>query len=105
MFYLFKRMGRINKAEWKGYLFGCLFSIGDFSDFSNNPDYSQPVCSGWMRLPSFRYYLGLVHYKQRSRKGVELINSCLSQPRVSRASRMNPLMNAAIPVTATLSGE
>ncbi|KAI0287212.1 P-loop containing nucleoside triphosphate hydrolase protein [Russula brevipes] len=27
MFYLFKRMGRINKAEWKGYLFGCLFSI------------------------------------------------------------------------------
>jgi ATP-binding cassette subfamily B (MDR/TAP) protein 1 len=63
MFYLFKRMGRINKAEWKGYLFGCLFSIGEFSDFSNNPDCSQPVCSGWMRLPSFRYYLGLVHYK------------------------------------------
>jgi ATP-binding cassette subfamily B (MDR/TAP) protein 1 len=27
-FYLFKRMGRINKDEWKGYLFGCLFSIG-----------------------------------------------------------------------------
>ena len=38
MFYLFRRMGGINKAEWKGYLFGCLFSIGDFSDFSNNPD-------------------------------------------------------------------
>ncbi|KAI0282942.1 P-loop containing nucleoside triphosphate hydrolase protein [Russula brevipes] len=27
MFYLFKRMGRINKAEWKGYLFGFLFAI------------------------------------------------------------------------------
>jgi len=29
-FYLFKRMGRINKDEWKGYLFGCLFSIGQY---------------------------------------------------------------------------
>ncbi|KAH9962226.1 P-loop containing nucleoside triphosphate hydrolase protein [Russula dissimulans] len=28
MFYLFKRMGKINKGEWKSYLFGCLFSIG-----------------------------------------------------------------------------
>jgi len=27
MFYLFKRMGRINKSEWKSYLFACLFSI------------------------------------------------------------------------------
>ena len=28
MFYLFKRMGRINKDEWKSYLFGCLFALG-----------------------------------------------------------------------------
>ncbi|KAI9507265.1 P-loop containing nucleoside triphosphate hydrolase protein [Russula earlei] len=27
MFYLFKRMGKINKGEWKGYLFGSLFAI------------------------------------------------------------------------------
>jgi ATP-binding cassette, subfamily B (MDR/TAP), member 1 len=30
MFYLFKRMGRINKDEWKSYLFGCLFAIGEY---------------------------------------------------------------------------
>ena len=31
MFYLFKRMGRINKDEWKSYLFGCLFAIGQYA--------------------------------------------------------------------------
>jgi ATP-binding cassette subfamily B (MDR/TAP) protein 1 len=30
-FYLFKRMGKINQGEWKSYLFGCLFSIGQYS--------------------------------------------------------------------------
>jgi ATP-binding cassette subfamily B (MDR/TAP) protein 1 len=30
MFYLFRRMGRINKGEWKNYLFGCLFAIGKY---------------------------------------------------------------------------
>jgi len=30
MFYLFKQMGRINKDEWKSYLFGCLFAIGEY---------------------------------------------------------------------------
>jgi ATP-binding cassette subfamily B (MDR/TAP) protein 1 len=30
MFYLFKRMGRINQDEWKSYLFGCLFAIGQY---------------------------------------------------------------------------
>jgi ATP-binding cassette subfamily B (MDR/TAP) protein 1 len=29
-FYLFKWMGRINKDEWKSYLFGCLFAIGEY---------------------------------------------------------------------------
>jgi len=33
LFYLFKRMGRINKGEWKHYLFGCLFSIGKYFPF------------------------------------------------------------------------
>ena len=31
MFYLFRRMGRINKGEWKSYLFGFLCSIGQYS--------------------------------------------------------------------------
>ena len=30
MFYLFKRIGRINKDEWKSYLFGCLFAVGQY---------------------------------------------------------------------------
>ena len=33
MFYLFKRMGKINKAEWKNYLFGALFAIGKYFPF------------------------------------------------------------------------
>ena len=36
MFYLFKRMGRINKGEWKHYLFGFLFSIGKYFTFEDN---------------------------------------------------------------------
>jgi ATP-binding cassette subfamily B (MDR/TAP) protein 1 len=32
-FYVFRRMGRINKAEWKNYVFGCLFAIGTGSVF------------------------------------------------------------------------
>jgi ATP-binding cassette subfamily B (MDR/TAP) protein 1 len=31
MFCLFTRMGRINKGEWKSYLFGCLFAMGQYS--------------------------------------------------------------------------
>jgi ATP-binding cassette subfamily B (MDR/TAP) protein 1 len=30
MFYLFKRMGKINRGEWKHYLFGSLFSVGKY---------------------------------------------------------------------------
>jgi ATP-binding cassette subfamily B (MDR/TAP) protein 1 len=33
MFYLFKRMGKINKAEWKHYLFGSLFAVGKYFPF------------------------------------------------------------------------
>ena len=29
--YLFRRMGAINKGEWKRYLFGSLFTIGPFT--------------------------------------------------------------------------
>ncbi len=31
MFYLFKRIGAINKGEWKHYLIGTLFAIGGFT--------------------------------------------------------------------------
>jgi ATP-binding cassette, subfamily B (MDR/TAP), member 1 len=33
MLYLFKRMGRINRGEWKHYLFGSLFAIGKYFPF------------------------------------------------------------------------
>jgi ATP-binding cassette subfamily B (MDR/TAP) protein 1 len=33
MFYLFKRMGKINRGEWKHYLFGSLFSVGKYFPF------------------------------------------------------------------------
>ena len=33
MYYLFKRMGRINKGEWKHYLFGTIFAIGNYFHF------------------------------------------------------------------------
>ena len=33
MLYLFKRMGRINKSEWKHYLFGSLFCISKYFPF------------------------------------------------------------------------
>ena len=33
MLYLFKRMGMINRGEWKYYLFGSLFSIGNHFPF------------------------------------------------------------------------
>ena len=31
MFYLFKRMGKINKGEWKNYLIGFICSIGQYT--------------------------------------------------------------------------
>jgi ATP-binding cassette subfamily B (MDR/TAP) protein 1 len=37
LFYLFKRMGKINKGEWKHYLFGCVFSIGKYFPFFGQP--------------------------------------------------------------------
>lgn len=33
LFYLFVRMSKINKGRWKSYLFGCLFAIGEYSNF------------------------------------------------------------------------
>ncbi|SRR6266702_1530286 len=33
MFYLFRRMGAINKREWKSYLIGSLFAIGAFTSY------------------------------------------------------------------------
>jgi ATP-binding cassette subfamily B (MDR/TAP) protein 1 len=33
MLYLFKRMGKINRGEWKNYVFGTLFAIGKYFPF------------------------------------------------------------------------
>jgi len=57
MFYLVKRMGRINKDEWKSYLFGCLFALGQYSLLSNNLDCSLSVCSNRIGLSSSHYCL------------------------------------------------
>jgi len=59
-FYLFKRMGRINKGEWKSYLLGCICYIGQYSLLGiwlNNLDCLLSVCSKWSRLSGLRYYL------------------------------------------------
>ena len=63
-FYLFKRMGRINKDEWKSYLFGCLFAIGQYLFCLCYLDCSSSVHSYGIGLSSFRHYLGCVqsHY-------------------------------------------
>lgn len=57
MFYVFKRMGRINKGEWKHYLFGTLFAIGKYSLFLGQFWPLTTVCSDRCRLSGFRYYL------------------------------------------------
>ena len=50
MFYLFKRMGRINKDEWKSYLFGCLFALGQYSLWLGDMDCSLSLYSKWIGL-------------------------------------------------------
>ena len=57
VFYLFKRIGRINKDEWKSYLFGCLFALGQYSPLSNDLGCSLSVCSNWISLSSSHYCL------------------------------------------------
>ena len=60
MFYLFKRMGRINKGEWKSYLLGCICYIGQYSllvIWLNNLDCLLSLCSKWSCLSGLRYYL------------------------------------------------
>ena len=50
IFYLFKRMGRINKDEWKSYLFGCIFALGQYSLWLGDLDCSLSVYSKWIGL-------------------------------------------------------
>ena len=59
MYYLFKRMGRINKGEWKKYSVGCIFFIGQLSlgFFGCYLDCLLSICSKWSRLSSLRYCL------------------------------------------------
>jgi ATP-binding cassette, subfamily B (MDR/TAP), member 1 len=63
MFYLFKRMGIINKGAWKSYLFGFLFSIGASALFhllEPCPLLTVTLHSNWMRLSDFRDCVGCV---------------------------------------------
>ena len=57
LFYVFKRMGKINKAEWKNYLLGCIFAIGKYLPCSNDLGLSPSVRRDWIRLPGLRYCL------------------------------------------------
>jgi len=103
MFYVFKRMGRINKGEWKHYLFGTLFAFGKYFLFlgqfwSLTIVLQRPVPSSRLsvlfgvRGPHFPHGQGanLPYFKQL---------------RLSQASQPLLLKNAAMLVTATLFGE
>ena len=57
VFHLFKRIGRINKDEWKSYLFGCLFALGQYSPLSNDLGCSLSVCSNGISLSNSHYRL------------------------------------------------
>lgn len=76
LFYLFRRMGNINKGEWKKYLFGCFFAISEYSHSLN--DCSLIVFSYWIRLPGFRYCLGYARRNSTSTRVSELTVSCLT---------------------------
>ena len=56
MFYLFKRMGGINRGEWKHYLFGFLFSIGKYLPFFG---LSRPLTVG-LQLVALCYPLSVL---------------------------------------------
>jgi hypothetical protein len=105
IFYLFRRMGRINKGEWKNYLFGCLFSIGKHLPWLDNPGVSPSVCRDWIRLSGFRYCLVYVQRELRFRVGTKLTITCLKQLRLLQAFQTIQLRNAAMLVTATPFGE
>ena len=102
MFYLFRRMGRINKDEWKSYLFGCLFAIGQYLFRLCYLYCSSSVRSYWIGLSSFRHCLGCVQSHYCLSNDVEL--TILTQPWLSQASRTHPLRHAAMLVIATLFG-
>jgi len=52
MFYLFKRMGKINRGEWKHYLFGSVFAFGKYFSLFGQ---SWPLTIGFQLLvPSSR---------------------------------------------------
>ena len=105
MFYVFKRLGKINKGEWKNYLMGCIFSIGKYFLCSDNPGLLPSVRRDWIRLPGFWYCLVYVQREPFSGVSVELTISCLKQLRLSQAFQTIQLRNAPMLVTATPSGE
>ena len=53
MFYLFVRMSKINRGQWKSYLFGCLFAIGEYSNLLNYLRFSLAVSASGCVFPAF----------------------------------------------------
>jgi hypothetical protein len=105
MFYLFKRMGRINRGEWKHYLLGTLFAIGKYFPFLGQPwpltvDLQVLVLSSRLSVlfgvrktwVAFSAWAGLTIPR-------------IKQLRLSQASQTLLLRNAAMLVIATPFGE
>lgn len=67
MVHLFVRMANINKGQWKSYLFGSLFAIGEYSNLLNYLRFSLSFCSCWMHLSSICDHLVCVqrHYSSQ----------------------------------------
>jgi hypothetical protein len=94
LFYLFKRMGRINKGEWKSYLLGCISFIGEFS-WLNDLDCLLTICSMRSCLSRLRYCLVCVQCHYCFPAGMVLTVSCLTQLTLSQVSQIHPLKSAA----------
>lgn len=102
IFSVFKRMGKINRGEWKKYLLGCVFAIGKYLPCSDDLGVLPSVSRDWIRLPGFWYCLG---YVQCFRESMDLNDCVPKQLRPSQAFQTIQLRNAAMLVTATPFGE
>jgi hypothetical protein len=105
IFTVFKRMGRINRGEWKKYLLGCVFAIGKYLPCSGDLGVLPSVPRDWIRLPGFWYCLGYVQRNLRFRARMELTIAFPKQLRPSQAFQTIQLRNAPMLVTAMPFGE
>lgn len=105
IFTVFKRMGRINRGEWKKYLLGCVFAIGKYLPCSGDLGVLPSVHRDWIRLPGFRNCLGYVQRNLRFRARMELTVAFPKQLRPSQAFQTIQLRNAPMLVTAMPFGE